>query len=346
MMSRLGGLWRTHRVAVLVVCALAAAAIAGAFIWPVTDLIAAHDVGTVSGPLRASSLQTAREAVRAQLLTLGAGLFAAGALVYTARNFTLSREGQVTDRYTKAIEQLGSDKLDVRIGSIYALERVANDSPRDHPTVMEVLAAFVREHSREQWTPAESGTATPERRTRPDVQAAATVIGRRNRARDIRGIDLTRADLARANLARADLTDATFINANLANANLTDANLTSAYLTSANLSGATLVKANLTSAILPDANLSGANLSDAILMGAWLPGADLSHARLSDANLNSANLSGADLSGVDLFGAKVAGADFNWTIFSEGRPVPDGWVLDRDEGRLINADEEAGDAGN
>jgi hypothetical protein len=33
----------------------------------------------------------------------------------------------VTDRYTKAIEQLGSDRLDVRIGGIYALERVARD---------------------------------------------------------------------------------------------------------------------------------------------------------------------------------------------------------------------------
>ena len=57
----------------------------------------------------------------------------------------------MTDRYTKAIEQLGSDKLDVRIGGIYALERVARDSARDHPTVMEVLTAFIREHSREQW---------------------------------------------------------------------------------------------------------------------------------------------------------------------------------------------------
>jgi hypothetical protein len=57
----------------------------------------------------------------------------------------------VTDRYTKAIEQHGSDKLDVRIGSIYALERIARDSARDHPTVMEVLTAFIRERSREPW---------------------------------------------------------------------------------------------------------------------------------------------------------------------------------------------------
>jgi len=122
---------------------------------PIADWLAAHDVGQVVGPMRALRLQTARDAARGGLLTFGAGLFAIGALIFTARNFTLSRrafdlaeQGQVTDRYTRAIEQLGSDTIDVTIGGIYALERIAHDSPRDHPTVMEVLAACVREHSR------------------------------------------------------------------------------------------------------------------------------------------------------------------------------------------------------
>ena len=154
---------------------IAAVVLALAIAWvlfvPGADWLARHDVASARGPL----LQTARDAARGRLLTLAAGLFAVGALVYTARNFALSREGHVTDRYTKAIEQLGSDKLDVRIGGIYALERVARDSARDHPTVMEVLAAFIREHSHEQWSA--PGPAT--RPTRPDVQAAATVIGRR-----------------------------------------------------------------------------------------------------------------------------------------------------------------------
>src|SRR5215813_6013516 len=108
----------------------------------------------------------------------------------TLRAVELTEQGQVTDRYSKAIEQLGSDKLDVRIGGIYALERVARDSPRDHPTVMDVLAAFVREHSREQWPRAEPGAEPPRRATRPDVQAAVTVIGRRNRQHDQQLFDL------------------------------------------------------------------------------------------------------------------------------------------------------------
>src|ERR1700733_5599446 len=91
---------------------------------PAASWLARYDVGTVTGSLR----ETAIDNARGRLLTLGAGLFAAAALVFTGRNFTLSREGQVTDRYTKAIEQLGSEQISVRIGGIYALERIARDS--------------------------------------------------------------------------------------------------------------------------------------------------------------------------------------------------------------------------
>ncbi len=37
--------------------------------------------------------------------------------------------------------------LEVRLGGIYALERIARDSPKDHWTIMEVLTAYVRENS-------------------------------------------------------------------------------------------------------------------------------------------------------------------------------------------------------
>jgi hypothetical protein len=145
-----------------------AAAVSWCLLVPAADWLAHHDVGSAKGSL----LQAARGRRGRRLLTLGAGLFAAGALAYTVRTFGLSREGQVTDRYAKAIEQLGSDKLDVRIGGIYALERVARDSATDHPTVMEVLTAFVREHSREQWPLPERGTDPAPPGRRPDVQAS------------------------------------------------------------------------------------------------------------------------------------------------------------------------------
>jgi hypothetical protein len=232
-----GTRWLIGGIAVLVL----AAALSWALVVPAADWLARHDVGSAKGPL----LQTARDAARGRLLTLGAGLFAAGALLFTARSYILSREGQVTDRYTKAIEQLGSDKLDVRIGSIYALERVARDSAKDHPTVMEVLTTFIRQYSPKQWPETGSG-----RWTRPDVQAAITVVGRRAVKRDIQAqpIDLYRVVLISANLRGANLRGVT-------------------------LRGATLRGADLRDAILGDADLRGVTLRDARCDGADLTGA-------------------------------------------------------------------------
>jgi hypothetical protein len=306
----------TRWLAVGISAVVLALAVAWVLFVPAADLLARHDVGAAHGPL----LQTARDDARGRLLTLGAGLLAAGALLFTARNFTLSRrtfelteQGQVNDRYTKAIEQLGSDKLDVRIGGIYALERVARDSVRDHPTVMEVLTAFIREHSREPWPEPNPGGQEQERSTRPDVQAAVTVVGRRDPARDVQHIDLSRAVLTDAVLSGADLSRAVLTDAVLSGAVLSGANLTGA-----NLSGAVLSGANLRGAVLTGANLSRANLTDAVLSGAN-SGAVLSGAVLTRAVLTRADLSRADLSGA------------NWP---EDKAVPRGWKRDSDSGLL------------
>jgi Pentapeptide repeats (8 copies) len=343
---------------VLAACAVAAVALALAVIWPITDLLAAHDVGTITGASRALHLQTAREAVRTQMLTLGAGLFAAGALIYTARNFTLSRrqlelsqqameftergqrrtlelteQGQVTDRYTKAIEQLGSNTIDVTIGGIYALERIARDSPRDHPTVTEVLAACIREHSRDPLPRPTPGSDTPERTTRPDIQAAVTVIGRRGTTNDrgqinLRGIYLPNADLTGVKLPEADLTGADLMGADLALADLTGANLALANLDKANLADANLAHVHRVNAHLTNACFNGAYLA-----GAHLGGANLAGATLRGTDLTGANLSGADLAGADLALADLTGADLAGASWPPDLDVPEGWQRDTRRGR-------------
>lgn len=344
-----------------------------AFAWvlfvPAADWLAHQDVGSATGPL----LQTARDTARGRLLTLGAGLLAGGVLVFAARALVLVRRGQVTDRYTKAIEQLASTELDVRIGGIYALEGVARDSARDHPMVMEVLTAFVREHSREQWPPPDSPRTTwitwrgrfrtggqqQERFTRPDVQAAVTVLGRRDARRDIQrihlnGADLTGADLNDANLSGADLTEVTLRDADLVRADLTgatlrDADLTRADLTEAGLGSADLGGADLTEATLRGTRLRSADLQATTLTGATLTRADLTRAFLGGADLTEATLAGADLGSADLTRARLFRTDFTratlgGTTLAEatltgakwpaGAPVPRGWKLDTRTGRL------------
>ena len=216
---------------------------------PASGWLARHNLGSA----REQRLETARDAARGRLLAVGAGLLAAAALAFTARNVARSRHRRVTGRCATALDQLGSEDLEVRIGGIHALERAARDTPADHAAVMETLAAFIREHSHPHWPPPDPAGQVRERPLRPDVQVAMTAIGRRLAERDTRPIDLTRADLADADLARADLTGA-----DLSGARLTGADLTAARLTGANLADTDLTRADLTRTDLTRTELTGA----------------------------------------------------------------------------------------
>jgi hypothetical protein len=69
------------------------------------------------------------------------------------KELKVSQEGQITERFTRAIDQLGAtDKsgnsnLEIRLGGIYALERIANESEKDYWPIMEILTAYVRKNS-------------------------------------------------------------------------------------------------------------------------------------------------------------------------------------------------------
>ena len=202
-------------------------------------------------------------------------------IFFTWRNIQISKSGQITDRFTKAVEQLSSSDKDLtaRLGGIYALERIAKDSERDHWIVMEVLIMYIRER-----------TSTENDLNRPtsDVQAALWVLGRRVYTRDVvksfTVIYLSRAYLKGANLFRAH-----FEGAWMPNINLEDSKLQEIYLERANLS---------------NAQLQGANLSNAQLQGANLSNAQLQGANLSNASLEGASLVGTHLEGIDLTNTK------------------------------------------
>ncbi|MDO0938872.1 pentapeptide repeat-containing protein [Streptomyces sp. DG2A-72] len=200
-----------------------------ALLGPLTWLIAGDTVRDIAD---AKDRAAAVSAVRQSVIQSVAGIGAAGALVFTARNYLLSREGQVTDRYTKAIEQLASDKGDERIGGIYALERVMADSARDHYTIVEVLAAFVREHAQ---PPTAQHAA--DRRVAADVQAALTVLGRRPQRpeRELRPVNLLGVWLHKADLRGANLEGAVLCRAHLQGADLIRTRLQGSHLDGADL---------------------------------------------------------------------------------------------------------------
>jgi hypothetical protein len=97
-------------------------------------------------------------------------IFTARTVRISSRTLELSREGQITERFTKAIDQLGNQtSLDVRLGGIYALQRIAKDSDNDRETIYSVLAAFIRQHAPRQPDKELQDADNPDRRPMEDT---------------------------------------------------------------------------------------------------------------------------------------------------------------------------------
>jgi Pentapeptide repeats (8 copies) len=213
-------------------------------------------------------------------------------LYFTLRNLQLTQDKQITEHYTRAVEQLGSDKLELRLGGIYALERIARDSERDHWPIMEILTAYVREHApwkgEEQHSqieifPSETQPMWDDRsppKLATDIQAILTVVGRRTRT-------FRKGEVQPLHLGQTDLRGAWLPGAHLEGAFLARSHLDRVDFRSAQLEGV-----NLASAYLEGADFVGAQLQGALLMGAHLEGAWLAEAHLEGAKLGGVHLEG------------------------------------------------------
>ena len=203
------------------------------------------------------------------------------------------------ERFQKGAEMLGSDVLAVRLGGIYALERlVADHRDKYYIEVMKLLCAFGRNPPQDskvvsQGTKSDGKPTSnvlqlyQSRRLREDVQAAITAIGKRNKAdlslEDEKGFEL---DLRVADLRNAVLTDA-------------------------NLSGSRifLVGADLSNALLLETDMSGADMRGAILRDTKLSGACMRATQIDDADLTGAKFNSMELNptrGLTIYHLKVA----------------------------------------
>jgi len=194
-------------------------------------------------------------------------------IVLSRRQLAASQEQNITDRFSKAVEQLGHEKASVRIGGIYALARIAHDSSKDHWMIMEVLTAFVRDRR----GLAGAGFSTQPKNFDKDVQSAASVIGRRNTSQDpddallylnyndLRGVAFSDTDYSYAQFHGSDLREANFNRCKLQSTRFWKSNLAESRFRDADLSNADLVEADLRGADLQNCILQGADLRKANL---------------------------------------------------------------------------------
>ncbi len=287
----------------------------------------------------------------ATFIALLAAPFIIFSIFMAERRTRATEESYITGRISDAVTQLGMERtvwedglqntqpnLEVRLGAIYTLERVAIESKRDHIAIMETICAYIRENTRvprfdedaskEAWakiakkekkeiwdlTKDERASVAALLPPRADIQAALTILGRRDERAPGR-LDFETAnnfvlDLRGSNLAHADLN-----NANFGAVLLDDANLQGASLSVAKLKGASLNHVNLQEADLFKVNLSDASLNGAQMQRSWLDWANFQGARMVMARFQEANFSATEM----LY-AGVKAADFTGvTHLSKGQ---------------------------
>jgi len=298
-------------------------------LWIVPDLQIKLSKADIKGKERIEL----KNKLRLTLAQILGGAIILGGLFFTWKSLEVSKEGQITERFTRAIEQLGNDKLQIRLGGIYALERIAKESKRDTWPIMEILTAYIRDQA--PWREEDKKEdhivhelpwnlmlkKIPKKNPPIDIQAILHVIGGQKRTyEENRRFLLTKIDLRGANLGKANLKYADFSFAHLEKAILALTNLEGASLNHAHLEGAVLDGAQLMRAMMKEAHLEGvsltlANLEEAVLEGAHLEGAsgllvNLRRAQLDNAQLEMAMLSQANLERASLVGAKLKGCKF------------------------------------
>jgi len=233
----------------------------------------------------------------------------------TQRTLQLTEQGQITDRFTKAIDQLESDRREVRIGGIYALARIAEDSDEVYYwPIIEILAAYVRtnapwpttaasesddntEHEEDLSEESEEGLSLQHKQL--DIQAILYIL--RDRKHHYK-----RGEDNYIRLPDTDLRDADLRDVHLERVRLRGSNLQGARLRRARLWRARLRNVNFEDADLENADLRGADLLQSILRKANLRGAKLSSTRRANGRVSQTNLAQADLCEADFRGADLS----------------------------------------
>src|SRR5579864_3473026 len=205
------------------------------------------------------------QALGGAVLLLGL-LFTALNLKATQDKLDIDRQGQLTNRFIQATEQLGAElqggtpNVEVRLGGVYALNRISNDWPKDYWPIADVLTAYVRHNAR--WV-SSSPPVDENHKPSTEIQAILTVLGHsdppdegfNNRDKfDLRDTDLRGAEFWDAHLEWADFWGA----------HLENAKLWSACLRNAKLDRACLAHANLRNAKLKGASFEGTDFTGAI----------------------------------------------------------------------------------
>lgn len=229
-------------------------------------------------------------------------------ILASERQAAAFEDGQITERFSRSIEQLGSvdekgnKNIEIRVGGIYALERISKNSEKDFWPIMEILTSYLREVSLKDKEFIEAKVKDEtlglyEKVLSAEIQAAITVIGRRDITYEKKnkiGIHLAGSYLPYSIIYQPNFQDAIMSHVNFSKSLIYNANFEETLLNRSNFKGAYAFDANF-----KNASLTAANFEDTTISGSSFRGADLKSVKWIMADLKEADLTEAENLDID-----------------------------------------------
>lgn len=235
-----------------------------------------------------------QDAIR-NLILLAAGIIGWFFLIRRTKaieqDVEIAAQNLTIDRLNRAIQQLDSEKVYVRLGGITGLEQIATTQDRESKRIARILVSFIRTRATEDSEEVElkeENEFDAYRAKRLDIETAVNALARiaskLERQEQFQQHGDKKQDLC--NLESLDLRGLRLENANLSRFNLAGTDFSGTWMRRVNFTGALLFKITRTrrkfSAIFFRAFLDQANFTDAYMNGAIFTKAQLVSAKFDN----------------------------------------------------------------
>jgi uncharacterized protein YjbI with pentapeptide repeats len=283
--------------------------------------------------IAANQAETGRESLYTQLFTSGVERLASEKVTKIIEkspkfltkggDLALSQQGkpiQLQDEDGKSIYEIKTIErteinIEVRLGAVYALERVALDSKRDKNSIMKTIAAYIRNN-----IPLDKIESSYNINNRPDIKAAIEVLGRfpvkskANVTYDLTGINLKNLQIRECKLESCDFTKSAsdefiIIESSLDESIFHEISWPKFKAFRSSLNHANFYKAEMNDSMYFNCIINSISISDSNFRGFQSAGSKFNSAKIHKVNLSNSSFRSSD----------IVDCEFNDTDISESR---------------------------
>jgi len=257
-------------------------------------------------------------------------------LLFAFQRLQIAERGQVTERFSKAVEHIGDkENVSVRIGGLYALEKIALDSEKERATIQKVIASFIR---RPPYLDKSKTTISSNLNDCPDIHIAIKIFRDLNNSSDsypdLSNARLEYLDLSRLDLSKLNFTGASFKGSSLKYANLNKSNFVTSDFEKSDLSNVSVHSTNFMNTDFTKSILFQSTIKDCCLSFSKFEEAEIESTSIRNSALSYCDFSKCSFGSNDIDNCNLTGSIFPNDASCDNLRLASNWALEGQTSQL------------